>query len=242
MFDHVTIRVSDRGACERFYDTVLATLGIEKTFADPHFVEWSDFSLTEASDENPITRNVHIGFVAPSRGHVDEFWRTGTAAGYRDDGEPGLRPHYRHDYYGSFLLDEDGNSVEAVHHGALREGGVVDHIWIRVTDLEAETAFYDIVARHAGVRLERDVGGRVDVSGETGSFSLVTGAPSEHLHLAFPAAANEAVDAFHRDATEAGYRDNGPPGERPEYGEAYYAAFVLDPAGHNVELVNHERS
>jgi hypothetical protein len=53
---------------------------------------------------------------------VDEFWRVGTAAGYRDDGVPGPRPQYRADYYGAFLLDPDGNSIEAVHHGALRRG------------------------------------------------------------------------------------------------------------------------
>src|SRR5215210_8344131 len=58
-----------------------------------------------------------IGFVAPSRPEVDEFWRVGTAAGHPDDGAPGARPQYRPDCYGAFLLDPDGNSVEAVHHG-----------------------------------------------------------------------------------------------------------------------------
>jgi predicted lactoylglutathione lyase len=52
---------------------------------------------------------------------------------------------------------------------------------------------------------------------------------------------NETVDAFHRTATEAGYRDNGSPGERPVYREGYYGAYVLDPDGHNVEVVNHNR-
>jgi catechol 2,3-dioxygenase-like lactoylglutathione lyase family enzyme len=49
------------------------------------------------------------------------------------------------------------------------------------------------------------------------------------------------VDAFHRAATDAGYRDNGRPGERPIYHSGYYAAYVLDPDGNNVELVNHNR-
>jgi catechol 2,3-dioxygenase-like lactoylglutathione lyase family enzyme len=104
VFDHVTIRVTDRAASERFYDTVLATLGIEKT----NFAEWNDFSLTQAPHEELVTRRLHVAFVAPSRAHVDEFWRVGTRAGYRDDGEPGPRPQYRDDYYGSFLLDPDG--------------------------------------------------------------------------------------------------------------------------------------
>ena len=67
-------------------------------------------------------------------------------------------------------------------------------------------------------------------------------APTENVHLAFPAATNEAVDEFHRALTGAGYRDNGPPGEREIYHPGYYGAFVLDPDGNNVELVNHNRS
>jgi predicted lactoylglutathione lyase len=61
------------------------------------------------------------------------------------------------------------------------------------------------------------------------------------VHMAFPAAVNETVDAFHAVATGAGYRDNGRPGERPQYHPGYYAAFVLDPDGNNVEVVNHNR-
>ena len=76
----------------------------------------------------------------------------------------------------------------------------------------------------------------------SGSFSVVAAAePSENVHLAFTATDNETVDRFHRDATAAGYRDNGAPGERTVYHEGYYAAFVLDPDGNNVEVVNHNR-
>jgi catechol 2,3-dioxygenase-like lactoylglutathione lyase family enzyme len=59
--------------------------------------------------------------------------------------------------------------------------------------------------------------------------------------MAFPAADNATVDEFHRAAIAAGYRDNGPPGERPVYHPGYYGAFVLDPDGNNIELVNHNR-
>ena len=116
MFDHVTIRVSDRAASEQFYETVLRTIGLERTHSDEHYAEWIDFSLAQASGDKPVTRRLHVGFTAPSREHVDEFWRVGTAAGFRDDGAPGPRPQYSDDYYGAFLLDPDGNNVEAVFH------------------------------------------------------------------------------------------------------------------------------
>ena len=241
MFDHVTVRGSDRAASERFYDTVLATLGIEKTYADEYFVEWNDFSLAEADADTPATQRLHVGFVAASRAHVDEFWRVGTEAGHRDDGAPGPRPEYGDDYYGAFLLDPDGNSVEAVHHDSLRTGGGVDHVWIRVADIAASKRFYETIAPHAGFGLETDSPERAQFAGESGSFAVLAGTPTEHLHMAFPATENATVDAFHRTATGAGYRDNGAPGERPDYHPGYYAAFVLDPDGNNIEVVNHNR-
>jgi len=241
VFDHVTIRASDREASERFYETVLHTLGIEKTHSDEHYAEWDDFSLSVATAEKPVTRGLHVGFVAPTRGHVDEFWRVGTEAGYREDGPPGPRPEYGGDYYGAFLLDPDGNSAEAVHHGSLREGGGIDHLWIRVADVEAAKRFYEAVAPHARFRLRRDTPDRAQFMGESGSFSVVRGEPTEDVHMAFPARENAAVDEFHRALTAAGYRDNGAPGERPIYHTGYYGAFVLDPDGNNIELVNHNR-
>src|SRR4051812_2502548 len=64
VFDHVTIRVSDREASQRFYDTVLAVLGIEKTHAEDELPEWDDWSLTAASEGKPVTRRLHVGFPA----------------------------------------------------------------------------------------------------------------------------------------------------------------------------------
>jgi catechol 2,3-dioxygenase-like lactoylglutathione lyase family enzyme len=237
VFDHVTIRVSERAESERFYTTVLPTLGIEQSFGGDALAEWDDFSLAQAAPDRPLTQGLHIGFVAPSHEHVDAFHRAGVEAGYRDDGAPGPRPQYRDDYYGSFLLDPDGNSAEAVHHGDLREGGWIDHLWLRTQDVAAVRRFYEAIGFR--VRTHRD--DHVQIVGDTGSFSYLEGTPTEHVHIAFPAADDAAVDAFHRAATEAGYRDNGAPGERGEYHPGYYAAFVLDPDGHNIELVNHNR-
>jgi catechol 2,3-dioxygenase-like lactoylglutathione lyase family enzyme len=242
MFDHVTIRVGDRQASERFYDTVLAPLGIDRTYQTPTVSEWRDFLLTAADEQQSPTRRLHVGFVAPSREQVDDFWREGRAAGYASDGEPGPRPQYLDDYYGAFLLDPDGNSIEAVHHGALRSGGVVDHLWVRVADVAAAKRFYEIVAAHAGLHLETDTPERVSVEGESGSFSLVAGTPTENVHVAFPTADDGDVERFHEAATAAGYRDNGPPGERARYHPGYYAAYVLDPDGNNIEVVNHHRA
>ncbi len=234
------IRASDRDASERFYRTVLSVLGFEPS--DEGGVGWSDFGLSPADEEHPATRGLHIGFAAPSREHVDAFWRAGTEAGYRDDGAPGPRPEYGPDYYGGFLLDPDGNSAEAAHHGGTSDRANVDHLWIRVADVAAARRFYTLIAPHAGLRLGSDEPERVQLRGASGSFSLVAGDTStEHVHVAFGASDDATVDAFHREATAAGYRDNGAPGERAAYHPGYYAAFVFDPDGNNVEVVNHHR-
>ncbi len=242
MLDHITIRVADRAASELFYDTVLRTVGAEQSGRDDEYTVWSgDFSLAHAVDDNPVTRRLHVGFMAPSREHVDEFWRVGTEAGYRDDGTPGPRPQYSPSYYGAFLLDPDGNSAEAVHHDGEREPGRIDHLWVRVADVGAAKRFYDRVAPFGGFRLNRELPDRVQFVGATGSVSFVAGGPTENVHLAFEATDDKTVDAFHRSLTEAGYRDNGAPGERASYHPGYYGAFVLDPDGNNVEVVNHNR-
>jgi catechol 2,3-dioxygenase-like lactoylglutathione lyase family enzyme len=241
MFDHVTLRASDRAASEDFYATVLGALGVEATHRDDVLAEWRDFSVMAAGGDRPPTRRLHVGFAAPSRAHVDAFWRAGVEAGHPDDGVPGPRPQYREDYYGAFLLDPDGNSAEAVHHGAMRAGGVIDHLWIRVADVATARAFYLAIAPHAGLRLRTDEPGRAQFVGSSGSFTLVAGTPAEHVHLAFPAGRDADVDAFHRAALAAGGRDNGAPGERPAYHPGYLAAYALDPDGNNVEVVTHRR-
>jgi catechol 2,3-dioxygenase-like lactoylglutathione lyase family enzyme len=245
MFDHVTIRVADRAASEAFFETVLTPLGLGATLSTGAFAVWGDFYVSELTDEHPATRGLHVGFAAPSREQVDAFWQAGVDAGYRDDGPPGLRPEYRDDYYGAFLRDPDGNSVEAVHHGDLRRhaDGIVDHLWIRVADLAAATAFYETVAAAAGFELRAERGERRTFGHAAGggSFTIVSGTPTENLHMAFPGD-DAAVRRFYADALAAGYRGNGEPGERPRYHPGYYAAYVLDPDGNNIEVVDHHRS
>jgi catechol 2,3-dioxygenase-like lactoylglutathione lyase family enzyme len=242
MFDHVEIRASDQAASASFYTTLLGTLGVERTHADDSVAEWSnDFGVFPATADKAVTRRLHIAFAARSREEVDEFWRVGQRAGYPDDGMPGERSRYSPGYYGAFLLDPDGNSVEAVHHGSVRARGEIDHLWMRVADIGAAKRFYETVSPYAGLQIKRDTPQRAQFRGSAGSFSLVPGAVTEHVHIAFPATDDETVDAFHEAATAAGHRDNGPPGERPEYHAGYYGAFVLDPDGNNIEVVNHNR-
>jgi catechol 2,3-dioxygenase-like lactoylglutathione lyase family enzyme len=240
VFDHVTIRVSDRPASQRLYNALLGALGVPTT-PDGELPEWDDFGLLAAEEPSRVTTGLHIGFTARSRAEVDAAWRAGLEAGGRDDGAPGLRPQYRDDYYGGFLLDPDGNSAEPCHHGARRDDGVVDHVWIRVADVARSAAFYATVARVAGHRVLEDPEGTVTVKGASGSFTLVPGTPTRNLHMAFGADDDATVDAFHAVAVGAGHPSDGEPGERAEYHPGYYAAFVLDPDGNSIELVNHNR-
>ena len=233
--------MSDLEASRRFYETALELLGVVEATTDGHFYEWNDFSISEAREDRPVTRNLHAAFVARSRAAVDGWWKAMTSAGHPDVGAPGPRPQYSPTYYGAFVLDPDGNSVEAVHHGEPRSGeNHLDHLWIRVRDLDASRRFYDVAAPVLGLRVHDGAENRFHVAG-TRSFALVREDPvTGHVHLAFPAD-RETVDEFHRAALAAGFADNGAPGERPEYHRGYYGAYVLDPDGNNVEAVFHDR-
>jgi catechol 2,3-dioxygenase-like lactoylglutathione lyase family enzyme len=242
VFDHVTIRVSNLETSRRFYEPALATLGFVEPTSDGHYYEWHDFSISQASDERPLTRDLHVAFVAQSREAVDEWWQAMTGAGHPDDGAPGPRPQYSEDYYGGFVLDPDGNSVEAVHGGWPRGGeNRIDHLWIRVRDLEAQRRFWETVAPALGLRVGWERPQRFHVAGSERQFALVRDDPiTENVHLAFPAPDNATVEEFHRIVLQGGYRDNGAPGER-DYHPDYFGAFVLDPDGNNVEAVCHNR-
>jgi len=121
--------------------------------------------------------------------------------------------------------DPDGNRVAAVFDPSGRPPGAILRVRLRVRDVEASRRFYDRVA-----------------PGEAGSsVEVEEGDPTQNVHFAFVAEDNAAVDAFWQRGVDAGYIDNGAPGERREYHRGYYGAFVLDPDGNNVEAVCHNR-
>jgi catechol 2,3-dioxygenase-like lactoylglutathione lyase family enzyme len=115
VFDHVQIGVRDAEASKKFYRTVLATLDIPPLWEGEHGGQYANLVVSsKAEPGGPI----HIAFVAGSRAEVDAFHRAGVEAGYADNGAPGVREQYSSAeagrYYAAFLLDPDGNNVEAV--------------------------------------------------------------------------------------------------------------------------------
>jgi catechol 2,3-dioxygenase-like lactoylglutathione lyase family enzyme len=242
MFDHVALRCTDFAASARAYRRLLGVLGAAPSSDEDDLLEWEDFDLSPVDAEHPATENAHVGLLAPSPDAAEAFWRAGVEAGLRDDGAPGPRPIYGEGYFGAFLRDFDGNSIEACRHPNSVDRGVVDHVWMRVSDLDAARAFYETVAPYTGFTVGSVEPGHVQFRGPAASFSLVAGAAvTRNLHLAFPADDDDTVAAFHLAAVAAGHPDNGPPGERPEYHPGYVGAFVLDPDGNNIEVVNHNR-
>lgn len=235
MFDHLDIGVSDYAASRAFY-----TLAFGEPRDEGEWLEWGDFGVTPADADHPVTRRLHVGFGVESREAVDAWWRRLVDAGYESDGEPGPRPEYTETYYGGFVLDPDGNSIEAVHHYRSRTGEI-DHVWLRTDDLAATKRFYETVAPSVGIELVRETPELMRFSDGAGSFTFVEGEPTQPAHLAFGVHGTDPVAAFHEAAIAAGYADNGPPGERPQYHPGYYGAFVFDPNGHNVEAVFHDR-
>jgi len=122
MLDHVQLVVRDVEASKRFYRAVLGTLGIplggegeDWFWADELFIS----SQQSQASAGQLTGRVHLAFQAADRQAVDAFYRAGLDAGGRDNGPPGERP-YHPGYYAAFLLDPDGNNIEAVHHGPAR--------------------------------------------------------------------------------------------------------------------------
>jgi catechol 2,3-dioxygenase-like lactoylglutathione lyase family enzyme len=205
VFDHVTLRVEDVERSRRFYEPALEQLGYGEPYRGGHFFEWEDLSIWQAGEDRPPTRNLHLALLArASRDQVDEWWKAVTAAGHPDDGAPGPRPQYAPDYYGAFVRDPDGNSVEAVHHDEPRGGeNRIDHLWIRVGHLDASRRFYEAVAPVVGLRVLDGDANRFHVAGAARSFALVRDdPPTENVHVAFPAPDRTAVEAFHRAALE----------------------------------------
>jgi catechol 2,3-dioxygenase-like lactoylglutathione lyase family enzyme len=240
--DHVTLRVVDLSVASSAFKAVLDELEIEQTTNTQSFSVWGNFALTQTDEEHPIARRVHIAFIAPTPPHVDRFWQAGIDAGFADDGPAGPRPTYADDYYAAFLKDAAGNTFEAVHREGERPQGNIDHVAIRVNDVEASTAFYSTIGAAAGLAIRRQTpdSATFSIGAAGGSFLVIAGEPTQNVHIAF-SGDDVDVQRFYADGTAAGYRSNGEPGERPRYHAGYYAAYVLDPDGNNIEVVNHHR-
>jgi catechol 2,3-dioxygenase-like lactoylglutathione lyase family enzyme len=128
MIDHVSIEVSDLARARAFYDAALAPLGYARRF-DLDDASGYGLPLTAPLKEQAlpfwigraegvVAANGHVCFTAPSRDAVVAFHRAALAAGGRDNGKPGLRPQYHANYYAAFIIDPDGNRIEAVRHQA----------------------------------------------------------------------------------------------------------------------------
>jgi len=120
MIDHTGVSVADVAKSKAFYRAALAPLGYEllhelEKFAGFGVAPKPDFWIGEGTPNVP---SIHVAFRAETRAQVDAFHKAAMAAGGRDNGAPGLRPHYHPNYYGAFVLDPDGHNVEAVCHSA----------------------------------------------------------------------------------------------------------------------------
>lgn len=122
MIDHVVLNVRDLAKSKRFYAEALAPLGYRVV---KEFPGACGFGTGAQGDmwlwrRDPVSAHVHIAFVCGTRSLVDAFHAAALKGGGKDHGAPGLRPDYHPDYYGAFMLDPDGNNIEAVCHEAIR--------------------------------------------------------------------------------------------------------------------------
>jgi catechol 2,3-dioxygenase-like lactoylglutathione lyase family enzyme len=128
MLDHMTFRVADIARSRAFYAAALQPLGYSVLFDQVHdgasivglgqggHIDSWLVQGPPAQGAAVLTRGCHLAWLAPDRAAVDAFHAAALAAGGTDNGAPGLRPHYHPHYYGAFVLDPDGNNVEAVCH------------------------------------------------------------------------------------------------------------------------------
>jgi catechol 2,3-dioxygenase-like lactoylglutathione lyase family enzyme len=128
IIDHITVNVSDYARAKAFYAKALAPLGIEVIMefgeacglgrgGKPDLWIGVGPSSFQNAQQMSLLTPMHVAFKAASRGEVDAFHAAALAAGGKDFGAPGERPHYHPNYYGAFVLDPDGHNIEAVFHG-----------------------------------------------------------------------------------------------------------------------------
>ena len=122
-FDHMGMGTGDYPTSLKFYVEALARLGIRVLMA---FEDGTDGKISGFGSEQPffwvgdggkMSGRLHLAFAAKNRAEVDAFYEAAMAAGGKDNGPPGIRPHYHENYYAAFVLDPDGHNIEAVCHG-----------------------------------------------------------------------------------------------------------------------------
>ena len=120
MFDHIVLNVTDVKLSKAFYTGALAALGMGIVVDQRGGVAFGPPGrpMFWIARRDPVGSGTHVAFTCPDRATVDAFHGAATAAGGVDNGEPGVRAHYHPDYYGAFVLDPDGNNIEAVCHTA----------------------------------------------------------------------------------------------------------------------------
>jgi catechol 2,3-dioxygenase-like lactoylglutathione lyase family enzyme len=116
MLDHVSLTVSDFPRAAAFYDEALAPLGLTCLSGSADHAGYGDVRPFFWIGAGPAGGPAHVAFAAATRAEVRAFHAAALAAGGRDNGPPGVRAHYHPTYYGAFVLDPDGNNIEAVCH------------------------------------------------------------------------------------------------------------------------------
>ena len=125
MLDHVGFAVTDLEKARNFYQKALSPLGIMLIYDITAEQTDGEAYLGFGEDQKPyfwvgtgdrFGGRLHVAFLAENRAVVDKFYKAALASGGKDNGAPGLRPHYHKNYYGAFVLDPDGNNIEAVCH------------------------------------------------------------------------------------------------------------------------------
>ncbi len=130
LIDHIQLVVRDLAAAQRFYTAVLKTLGVPIGGTGDGFF-WADELFVSTADspaaQGELTGRHHLAFQAESPDVVDAFYEAALANGGKDNGPPGERP-YHPGYYAAFVLDPDGNNIEAVYHGEAKRSAASVHI------------------------------------------------------------------------------------------------------------------
>jgi len=191
MFDHVSLKVRDFRASFAFYRAALAPLGFESGSLD-EAGRSVGFGKNGAiwlwiAEGAPPSAGLHLAFASQDRAAVERFFAGALAAGGRDNGKPDLRPDYAADYYAAFVLDPDGNNVEAVVHEAKRASRPI--YYIGTYDIDDPQLFQEypprvlaLLPKYGGEVLASDTSGQL-VEGSARTMNAIIRFPSKEAAL-----------------------------------------------------------